>query len=47
MMDQSPPATAPAAQPVQPNGPAFGMQPGVPPNPEMSSMLDNFFGPPK
>jgi hypothetical protein len=46
-MEQPPPATAPVNQPVQPNGPTFGMQPGVPPNPEMTQMLDNLFGPPR
>ena len=48
-MEQSPqlPQT-PVPQP-QPNGPGqtFGMQPGVPPNPEVSQMLDNLFGPAK
>lgn len=33
-----------AAGPMPANG-GFGMQPGVPPNPEMSTMLDNLFGP--
>jgi hypothetical protein len=47
MLDQPPPATAPVNQPVQPNGPTFGMQPGVPPNPEVSQMLDNLFGSPR
>lgn len=44
MMEQPPLASAPSAAPVQPNGPTFGMSPGVPPNPEVSAMLDNLFG---
>lgn len=44
MMEQPPVASAPTAAPVQPNGPTFGMSSGVPPNPEVSAMLDNLFG---
>lgn len=39
-------AASPVA-PIQPPQPQFGMSPGVPPNPEMSAMLDNLFGPPQ
>lgn len=43
-MEQPAPATA---TPPQSPGQTFGMQTSVPPNPEMSQMLDNLFGPAK
>jgi len=45
-----PPAGASQTQPngsSQPAGGGFGMAPSVPPNPEVSQMLDNLFGPAK
>lgn len=48
-MESAPPAQPsppPAGQPAQPGWqPGFGMQPGEPPNPSVSNMLDNLFGP--
>jgi hypothetical protein len=46
---QAQPQPSFVAPPAQPNGPTqtFGMSPGVPPNAEVSTMLDNMFGPAK